>query len=285
MRPLGRRLAVGNAGWRRSRGGVMRFSPFRARLVLLGFFAIASGIGANLLAFQQSDDPATDGLRRSENSVLAQAKSHLDRLIGEVVEAEAAGNRNERQKASLDTVDGPPAQSGPRTGRFAPSAGAFSASAIPGGNAAEARRATVRAVQTELSRRGYEPGAADGATGLITRAAVLAYEFDQGLPLTAEPSPEVLAHLRHGTSAPGAAIGLDGEPTPPRGQAETVIRAVQQSLKSLGYLAVAANGEMGEETVRAIREFEMDAGLVPTGRISAPLVARLTKQADERKRG
>jgi peptidoglycan hydrolase-like protein with peptidoglycan-binding domain len=106
----------------------------------------------------------------------------------------------------------------------------------------------------------------------------MAYEHDQGLPLTAEPSPEVLAHLRHGTSAPGAAIGLQPGAPQPASHAEQVIRSVQLALGQLGYLAAAPDGFVSEQTIRAIREFEMDSGLVPTGRISGPLVARLTKR-------
>jgi len=54
----------------------------------------------------------------------------------------------------------------------------------------------VREVQTALAARGYEPGPADGHAGPMTRAAILAFERDQGLPATAAPSGALLAALR-----------------------------------------------------------------------------------------
>lgn len=266
----------------------MPLSPFSARLSLAAFLAIGAGIGTNLLVMQAPGGvetgnraraarpaPATDAERLSRLAADASGASEpaLTRSAPAAVVMPAAprgGRRTGEREADARTQ---------RLGSFAPSSGQIAFASLPGADPAEARRATIRSVQQELARRGYEPGPADGAPGLVTRAAVMAYEHDQGLPLTADPSPEVLAHLRHGTSAPGAAIGLDASAPRSSGTAEQVIRAVQQSLGQLGYLGSAPDGAATDETVRAIREFEMDSGLVPSGRISGPLVARLTKQA------
>ena len=43
----------------------------------------------------------------------------------------------------------------------------------------------TRAVQRELKAKGYETGVVDGVAGLVTRAAIMAYEADHGLTLTA----------------------------------------------------------------------------------------------------
>ena len=45
---------------------------------------------------------------------------------------------------------------------------------------------TIRAIQRELQARGYEAGAADGVPRLVTRAAIMAYEHDNGLPLSTD---------------------------------------------------------------------------------------------------
>ena len=58
-----------------------------------------------------------------------------------------------------------------------------------------------------------------------------------------------------------------------------MIRTVQQGLAALGYLVGRVDGRLGEDTVKAIRDFEMDKGLVPKGRISAELVAHLNEAA------
>lgn len=263
----------------------MPLSPFCARLALLAFAAIAVGIGTNLLVLQSTTETTGGSPKLAKgNWPLIDSDQLGRRALDALI----------RRETSLEPSRGPAAgvirQSATREtgqvqrlGSFAPSSGQIAFSSLPGGDPAEARRATIRSVQQELGRRGYQPGVADGTPGLVTRAAVMAYEHDQGLPLTADPSPEVLAHLRHGTSAPGAAIGLEANAPRTTGSADQVIRAVQQALGQLGYLASAPDGLASDETVRAIREFEMDSGLVPTGRISGPLVARLTKQPSAQK--
>lgn len=55
------------------------------------------------------------------------------------------------------------------------------------------------------------------------------------------------------------------------------IRLVQQRLAALGYFTARIDGRTGEETDRAIREYEMDSGLVPTGKVSAALIDRLSR--------
>lgn len=256
----------------------MPLSPFRARLALSAFLAVAAGIGTNLLVVQSPPAPIeransfapSEGPAGSTDSL---GRKALDALIGSALVAPTPF------RSTRPALDRKLEQDARRVGSFAPSSGTFPRMAMPGGDPAEVRRATIKGVQAELVRKGYEPGQADGTAGLVTRAAVMAYQHDQGLPLTAEPSPEILAHLRHGTSAPGAAVGLDANAPRNAGQAEQVIRAVQQALRKLGYLASAPDGLVSDDTVRAIREFEMDGGLVPSGRISGPLVARLAKQA------
>lgn len=259
----------------------MPLSPFSARLALVAFLALCGGVGTNLMVLQAPRTRIAE-VRVTESKVepwqipgLVDAdqlgRKALEALIGKHISPEPPVNR-------VVAPSRPP--EGKRVGSFAPSSGSFSQVLLPGGDPKDVQRATVRGVQSELARRGYEPGSTDGVAGLVTRAAVMAYEHDQGLPLTAEPSPEVLAHLRHGTSAPGAAIGLQPGAPQPASHAEQVIRSVQAALGQLGYLAAGPDGSVSDQTIRAIREFEMDSGLIPTGRISGPLVARLSKQAD-----
>jgi peptidoglycan hydrolase-like protein with peptidoglycan-binding domain len=134
-------------------------------------------------------------------------------------------------------------------------------------------RETVRAIQTALLARGYETGGNDGLAGPVTRAAILAYEADHGLPLTAEPSADFLEIVLLGSSAPRRTAGGALTPGPGAGQ---VIRSVQQSLAKLGYRAGKPDGRLGEDTIEAIRQFEKQEGLSDTGRISGELMARLT---------
>jgi peptidoglycan hydrolase-like protein with peptidoglycan-binding domain len=133
---------------------------------------------------------------------------------------------------------------------------------------------TVRAVQRELNTRGYGMVQADGVPGLMTRAAIMAFEHDSKLPLTGEASEALLKRLLLGGSADAQAEGARKVRSV---HAESIIRTVQQSLTTLGYQPGKADGRIGEETERAIREFEMDQGLATSGRVSAGMFARLAK--------
>ena len=136
----------------------------------------------------------------------------------------------------------------------------------------EARIDTVRAIQRELRQKGYGALVSDGSLRLATRAAIMAYEYDHGLPLTGQASETLLARILFG-GAPAADPAAAGKVR--SAEAQEVVRSVQQSLAALGYQPGAPDGQLQDDTIRAIREFEMDKGLVPKGRISAELVGQL----------
>ena len=144
-------------------------------------------------------------------------------------------------------------------------------------DAASGGSETIRAIQRELESRGYGIGTPDGVPGLVTRAAILAYEFDHGLPLTADPSEDVLRAVVLG--AAGTAPVASAAALRPGPQADQLIRTVQQSLVGLGLGPIKVDGHQGDETVRAIRRFEREQGMSETGRISAPMVAKLARLA------
>ncbi|MEZ5842611.1 MAG: peptidoglycan-binding domain-containing protein [Hyphomicrobiaceae bacterium] len=132
----------------------------------------------------------------------------------------------------------------------------------------------VRVIQRELAARQYAIGAADGVPGLMTRAAILAFEFDNGHPLTAEPSQALLKAILIGT--PGPQVDAARAPAD---KARQLIATVQASLAALGYAGAGRDGRLGEATRRAIREFEMDRGLPRSGRVSPILIQELAKAA------
>ena len=133
--------------------------------------------------------------------------------------------------------------------------------------------ALTREVQTVLAARGYEPGAADGHAGPITRAAILAFEHDHGLAATAEASEPLLAALR----APGRPVSGGARWQRPTEAATNLVRAVQQLLIAAGYLKGQPSGVPDAATIAAIRAFEAAHQLAPTGRISAQLMTRLSQ--------
>ncbi len=136
------------------------------------------------------------------------------------------------------------------------------------------------AIQRELQSRGYQPGSQDGVAGAVTRAAIMAWEHDHGLALTGEPTDAIMKAIVLGVSAASAGqitAQWQALPKERRTRAEHLIRWVQQSLSALGYNPGPASGRVSTDTARAIREFEMDQNLAPSGRISGPLVARASK--------
>jgi peptidoglycan hydrolase-like protein with peptidoglycan-binding domain len=166
-----------------------------------------------------------------------------------------------------------------RIARFAPDTSKIDP--VPAGPDPEADVETIRAIQRELKLRGYGPIAGDGSMGIATRAAIMAFEHDQGLALSGEASEWLLRRiLLGGVEGPSAAGNASGGAGKVRSvQAEQVIRTVQQWLAGLGYQPGRADGRLAEDTVKAIRDFEMDRGLVPRGRVSAELVTRLSETA------
>ena len=135
----------------------------------------------------------------------------------------------------------------------------------------------IRAIQRELQGQGYEAGGVDGVAGLTTRAAVMAFEWDQGLPLTGEPSQPTLQALLLGGR--GSAAGIVSTAL----QATQVIRSVQQGLTALGYGEFKAPGTVTPETQRAIRLFEVHEGMTETGRISGTLASRVARLSSEKR--
>jgi peptidoglycan hydrolase-like protein with peptidoglycan-binding domain len=133
----------------------------------------------------------------------------------------------------------------------------------------------TRGIQRELDARGYDVGQPDGIAGLVTRAAIFAYEYDNGLVLTGKPSEPLLSQIVLGSSSleqnsarPGKTISPDGE---------ALVRDVKQKLGALGYHTGAAGGALTPELASAIREFETEQKLKTSGRISGPMMSRLIR--------
>lgn len=147
--------------------------------------------------------------------------------------------------------------------------------------ASMSRTDVVRGIQKSLQAQGYEPGTPDGISGLMTRAAIMAYESDNGLALTAEPSEELMRRMERGS----AALPRKGQPDVKTLEAATLIRNVGQWLAAIGYPVSKNETAMSKTLVRAIRDYEASQKMPETGRISAPLVARLARAGQGRAEG
>jgi peptidoglycan hydrolase-like protein with peptidoglycan-binding domain len=229
-------------------------TPQRARLALALFLLLAAAIVHNAL-FRQSRPSL--GAMVSEASALPRPRAPTTVL------AEAAAPP---AKASFDA----------RAVRRARVELEGTASDVPAGPIIQPAPAaasidTIRAVQRELRQRGYGALGSDGSMRPATRAAIMAFEYDHGLPLTGQPSEALLRRILFG----GAVAAEPAAGKVRSADAQEMVRSVQQSLAALGYQPGPADGQLAADTIRAIREFEIDKGLVPKGRISAELLAQL----------
>ena len=249
-------------------------TPFQARISLLAFLFLVGSVALNAMLFQSarlqgtwttSDFGPGAGSQYSGHSRDAQGTVRTGAVHVSSRTSGAASQASEgpivdpaaAQRVSVDTSGNRKTASPVNTRNVEPTAG----NAIAG-------------IQRELTARGYEPGPVDGVVGLMTRAALLAYEYDEGLALTASPTEDRLKQLIFGLNAP-AARAQSGRPATK--QAAGLIRSVQDSLGRLGYAAGIANGELDYATRSAIRAFERDHGMAPTGRVSGRLLSQLNQ--------
>jgi peptidoglycan hydrolase-like protein with peptidoglycan-binding domain len=219
-------------------------TPGQARGALAGFALVLAGATVNAIYLQQGERAA---LRDAHQPSRPERKP--------VVAAPLPQGGAAAPEAPL------------RIARFAPAP-----TPLPAPLEAGANPETVRAIQRELAARGFGPVPSDGNLDIATRAAIIAYEQDQRLAPTATPSEDLLRRLVLGTPVATAAQGEEASVST---EAETVIASVQRSLARLGYRPGRADGQFGEETARAIHDFEVDRGMVPKGRISAELLRQL----------
>ena len=242
-------------------------TAFRARALLLAFLLIFAGVAFNAMALQESDGPwRSVALLKPDNGHGAEKQNAPARQVRKVLPPWDASQYNlpDAQAATSKSVANPNQTSGSTTVRVTP----------PGNSSSE----TVRAIQRELIVRGYEPGPVDGILGLMTRAAIMAYQYDQNLALTAEPSDLLLEQILLGVTGQMR----KGRKVSPGPQARVLARGVQEALTGLGYSTGPADGVVSTNTSRAIKAFERDHGLAPTGRVSGRLIATISRATGTR---
>jgi peptidoglycan hydrolase-like protein with peptidoglycan-binding domain len=226
-------------------------TPLRARAAGSAFFILGAAVAANLFFFQEK--------RRVSPVVTAALTSKL-------------------------TQDGLPSHDYARDTPIVLRPGAANATQAPpevqsiartNSEPAMSRAEIVRGIQRELNTRGYSPGSPDGVAGLVTRAAIMAYEHDNGISLTGDPTQELLGRIVLGPAVP--AVARPGKSDVKGAEAAAVVKSVAQLLAAQGYGVAKSEGGIDAALVKSIRDFEAGQKLPETGRISAPLVSRLIR--------
>jgi hypothetical protein len=124
------------------------------------------------------------------------------------------------------------------------------------------------ALERELGRRGYSEQLRHQSNGL--KLAVLAYEFDNGLPLTGEPTQALLKRILFDMNqGPRGAFADRAELNP------NLVIETQRMLTGLGFFRGTFSGRVDVWTSNAIRDFERHRGLPQTGRLAGETLLEL----------
>ena len=126
------------------------------------------------------------------------------------------------------------------------------------------------ALQRELAQHGYADQLRAQGNGL--RLAVLAYEFDNSLPLTGEPSETLLKRILFDPNQAPRGVFAD------RAEAnQRLVMEIQKVLLGLGFFRGALSGRMDVWTADGVKDFEQHRRLPPTGRLTeATLLALIS---------
>jgi peptidoglycan hydrolase-like protein with peptidoglycan-binding domain len=226
-------------------------TPFRMRLCVVVFLAVAAAISINALYLQ--DAPRIAG---------AAVQSFAP--VADVALASTAATASLPKKplaASAERPAEPPANVAEPAAR----------PIAPRPTAKPAPAKLVKAIQRELSDRGYAVGEGNGVLGLQSRAAIVAYEFDEQMPLTGEASEMVLKSLIFGRAAGKGGPG----PVERFERRRRLVTEVQVALAALRYRSGPADGRLDAETREAIRKFESDHRLQAGGRLTERVLLEL----------
>jgi peptidoglycan hydrolase-like protein with peptidoglycan-binding domain len=133
-------------------------------------------------------------------------------------------------------------------------------------------RAYTTALQTSLSAAGYYAGEVDGIYGPATVDAVETLQEAHGLPSTGTVDKATADALQDDLAAVGGATAQEEL---------TTTAAVQQTLKIAGFWDGPVDGEWSPELTEALKEFQAELGVKPTGTVDAATVAALEKAIAE----
>ena len=132
----------------------------------------------------------------------------------------------------------------------------------------------LTALQRELGLRGYGEQLQARANGL--KLAVLAYELDNGMPLTGEPGEALLMQILSGLNqAPRGAFADRAEAN------QRLVMETQKALLGLGFFRGALSGRMDVWTSEAVKDFERNRGLTLTGRLTEATLLELVSYSGQ----
>ena len=133
-------------------------------------------------------------------------------------------------------------------------------------------------VQTHLTALGYPAGTIDGKFGLLTEAAVRAFQSSYALSVTGEVDLTTRETLRREDTGPGAIL-LE------RGDGGPAVLALQTRLARVGFSPGSLDGGYGDRTVAAVDRFQNTFRLPGDGAFNEVTDKRLTAFQRDAERG
>ncbi len=124
--------------------------------------------------------------------------------------------------------------------------------------------AYTTALQTDLTRAGYDPGPIDGIYGPQTVGAVQQLQKDSGLRVTGFVDEATARALQDKLAAVGQAEAT---------QTATQTAALQTALKLAGYWDGPVDGQWTDALTQALLAMQTTLGVEPTGQVDAATVA------------
>ncbi len=142
----------------------------------------------------------------------------------------------------------------------------------------------VKSLQQQLITLGYLSGTADGIYGADTKAAVRAFQAAKGLSADGMAGEETISAIAAAVAsasivAPGSSTG--SSVTLQRGSTGEAVKALQQSLITLGYLAGKADGVFGTSTLTAVKAFQSANSMTSDGVAGTKTLSLLEKAVEK----
>ena len=163
----------------------------------------------------------------------------------------------------------------------------------------------VRALQRRLKELGYLSGTADGSFGIVTEAAVIAFQQRNGLTADGKAGTVTLGRLYSGEAIRngGSPVSVDSSAgtgssasSAPRQETEGIsstgyvtleqdssgedVKKLQTELKRLGYYTGSIDGKYGESTVAAVMAYQLRNNLTVDGKAGPATQRSLYRSGD-----
>ena len=142
------------------------------------------------------------------------------------------------------------------------------------------RSLRVQMMQSRLRELGYLSDSADGIFGSRTQAAVQLFQRENGFSVEEYATRDTLAALYSDSASPCSSY-IDLR----KGDSGARVRELNQRLKDLYYLDVRVGDTYTDDTVRAVKKFQSQAGLSITGQATVTVLQRLFSDSAPEYRG